>query len=109
MQKLDDDSNRSKSSSIEKASLLSEYINQNLIAFKYLRNRNYKIAMTSFEKSIDIAKDLDEIKHVESLTNFGVSQFFCGKFTDSYISLDKAREISNRLIENYVNDKSIYM
>lgn len=109
MHRIDDDSNRSKFSSMDKANLLSEYINQNLLAFKYLRNRNYKTAMTSFEKSIEIAKDLDEIKHVESLTNFGVCQYFCGKFSDSYLSLDKAREISNRLVENYPNDKSILM
>ena len=102
-----DDTNRSKVTTLYRANLLSEYVNQNLLAFQYLRNRNYKTAMITFEKCIELAKDLDEIKHVESLTNHGICEYFCGNFADSYNSLDKAKEISNRLIENYLNDKSI--
>ena len=102
-----EDTNRSKLSSILRSNLLSDYVNQNLLAFQYLRNRNYKTAMITFEKSVDLARSLDEVKLVESLTNFGVCQYFCGKFSDSYLSLDRAKEISNRLVENYINDKSI--
>lgn len=102
-----DDTNRSKQTSIYRAGLLSDYVNHNLLAFQYLRNRNYKTAKSTFEKCIELAKDLDDIKHVESLTNHGICEYFCGYFADSYISLDKSKEISNRLIENYINDKSI--
>jgi Trp operon repressor len=63
--------------------------------------------MTTFEKCIELSRELDDIKHVESLTNYGVCLYFCGRFSDSYLSLEKAREISNKLIENYLNDKSI--
>ncbi len=102
-----DDTNRSKQTSLYRASLLSDYVNQNLLAFQYIRNRNYKTAMSSFERCIEIAKDLDELKHVESLTNHGICEYFCGNFSISYDSLEKAKEISNRLIESCINDKAI--
>jgi len=99
--------NKSKQTILYRRSLLSDYVNHNLLAFQYLRNRNYKTAMTTFEKCIELSRELDDIKHVESLTNFGVCLYFCGRFSDSYISLEKAKDISNKLIENYLNDKSI--
>jgi Tfp pilus assembly protein PilF len=88
----------SKLTSLDRTNLISDYVNHNLLAFQYLRNKNYKTAMTTFEKCIDIAKDIDEMKHVESLTNLGICQYFCGKFGDSFSSLDRAREISTRLL-----------
>jgi tetratricopeptide (TPR) repeat protein len=102
-----EDINRSKFTISDRVNNLSQYVQLNLLAFQYLLNKNYKTAMSTFEKCIDIAKDLDDVKHVESLTNHGICQFFCGNFLESYTFLERAREISNRLVENSYNDKSI--
>ena len=63
--------------------------------------------MSTFEECINIAKDLDDIKHIESLTNHAICQFFCGNFEESYNFLEKAKVISSRLIENSSLDKQI--
>ena len=56
----------SKLTNTDKITALSQYVQLNLSAFQSLRNKNYKTAMATFEKCIDIAKDLDDMKHVES-------------------------------------------
>lgn len=91
----------------DKGKSLSQYVQLNLTAFQYLKNKNYKLAMSTFEKCIEIAKDLDDMKHVESLTNQGICQFFCGNFEESYDLLEKAKEISTRLVDNSYNDRQL--
>lgn len=89
----------SKLTNTDKITALSQYVQLNLSAFQSLRNKNYKTAMATFEKCIDIAKDLDDMKHVESLTNHAVCQFFCGNFEEAFDYLEKAKEISTRLYD----------
>ena len=89
----------SKLTNSDKVNALSQYVQLNLSAFQSLRNKNYKLAMSQFEKCIDIAKDLDDMKHVESLTNHGICQFFCGNFEEAFDYLEKAKEISTRLYD----------
>jgi len=86
---------------------LSEYINLNLLAFQYLKDKNYKLSMNTFEKCKEIAKSLDEIKHIESLTNYAICQYFNGNFEESFEYLEKAKEISSRLLEKNITDKQI--
>ena len=93
----------------DKVNVLSQYVQLNLSAFQQLRNKNYKLAMSNFEKCIDIAKDLDDMKHVESLTNYAICQFFCGNFEEAYDFLEKAKEISSRLYDNSNSDKQIQL
>jgi hypothetical protein len=95
----------------EKVNILSDYVQVNLLAFQYLRNKNYSSAKKSFKECINLAKQLDEmdeLKHVESLTNYGICQYFCGKFIDANTTLECAHEISKRLYDNLLsNDKNI--
>ena len=95
------------STSFNKVNAISKYVQLNLQAYQYLRDKNYKNAMSTFEECINIAKDLDDIKHIESLTNHAICQFFCGNFEESYNFLEKAKVISSRLIENSSLDKQI--
>jgi len=93
----------------EKTNLLSDYIQLNLLAFQYLRNRNYNSAKKSFKECINIAKqfnEFDESKHLESLVNYAISQYFCGKFIDSFSSLERAYQISSRIITSIIKDKN---
>jgi tetratricopeptide (TPR) repeat protein len=95
----------------ERSNLLSDYVKLNLLAFQYLRNRNYNSAKKSFKECINLIKqmnDFDEIKHAESLANYGICQYFCGKFTESFSTLESAFQISSRLIEHLLySDRSI--
>lgn len=97
----------------DRANLLSSYISQNILAFQNLRNKNYKLARRAFKDCIKITKklsDTDEIKHAESLTNYGIAQYFCGKFVEAFNTLESAFQISNRLLEHALNpDRSIKM
>ena len=95
------------STSFNKVKAISKYVQLNLQAYQYLRDKNYKNAMSTFEECINIAKDLDDIKHIESLTNHAICQFFCGNFEESYDFLEKAKVISSRLIESSSLDKQI--
>lgn len=83
---------------VDKINLLSDYVHHNLKAFQYLRNKNYISAKKTYKICISIATELkDTFKHVESLTNLAVSQYFCGKFLDSLDNLEKAHQISSQL------------
>ena len=95
------------STSNNKIKTISKYVQLNLQAYQYLRDKNYKNAMTAFEECINLAKDLDDLKHIESLTNHAICQFFCGNFEESYNYLEKAKVISSRLIENSSSDRQI--
>lgn len=100
-------SDDSKLSTADRIKALSDYVQFNLSAFQNLKNKHYQSAMEEFEKCIEIAKDLDDVKHVESLTNYGICQFFSGIFEEAFDCLEKAKEISNRLNEDSPNDKQI--
>jgi hypothetical protein len=92
----------------ENTNLLSDYIQFNLLAFQYLRNRNYNSAKKSFKECINIAKqfnEFDESKHLESLVNYAISQYFCGKFIDAYSSLERAFQMSSRIISSIIKDQ----
>ena len=43
----------SKLTNSDKVNALSQYVQLNLSAFQSLRNKNYKLAMSQFEKCID--------------------------------------------------------
>jgi hypothetical protein len=96
----DDETIKSKiTSTHDRINIISDYVQMNLLAFQYLRNKNYNSAKKSFKECIKIAKqlnDIDELKNIESLTNYAICQFFCGKFSDSYLTLESAYQISIR-------------
>jgi hypothetical protein len=101
---MDDDTIKSKiTSTNDRINIISKYVQMNVLAFQYIRNKNYNSAKKSFKECIKISKqlnDIDELKHIESLTNYGICQFFCGKFSDSYLTLESAYQISSRLYNN---------
>lgn len=83
---------------IDKINILSDYVHNNLKAFQYLRNKNYISAKKTYKLCINIAIELkDTFKHIESLTNLAISQYFCGKFVDSLDNLEKAHQMSSSI------------
>jgi tetratricopeptide (TPR) repeat protein len=92
---------------MDKTNLLSDYVQHNLLGFQNLRNRDYKTAILTFEKCIEISKEIDEIKQIESLTNYSICLYFNGRFIDSYNFLEKAKDISYKFVETNFNERSI--
>ena len=86
---------------VDKINLLSDYVHHNLKAFQYLRSKNYISAKKTYKVCVNIATELkDNFKHIESLTNLAISQYFCGKFLDSLDNLEKAHQISSQLFKS---------
>lgn len=96
---------------MDKTNLLSDYIQLNLCAFQYLRNRNYNSAKKTFKECINIAKqfnEYDESKHLESIVNYAISQYFCGKFVDAYSSLERGYQMSSRIVLGFPKDRNSF-
>lgn len=92
----------------EKNIILSEYINSNLLSFQYLKQKNYKLAIFTFEKNIEIAKNIDELKYIESLLNLGSTLFIYGEFEQSFNNFQKAKDLSSNLLSISENVTQIY-
>ena len=91
-----------------KYELLSKYIKLNVISFQYLQSKNYKLSKYNFEKCLQISKEIDEYKYIESLINYSISLYFNGEFEDSYLNLLKAKDISTNIYENSDEINQIY-
>ena len=88
---------------IEKITLESNYIKENINAFQLIRNRKYSEASEIYKNCIDIAKKLeDNYKIKDSICNYSISLFYTGKLDESLNSLTNIYEKS--LKEN--NSKS---
>ena len=91
-----------------KCEYLSEYIRLNMLSFNYLQHQNYKLSNNSFKKCIEISKEINEIKYIESLINYSISLYFDGKFDESYNNLINAKKISKKLYEKSEEINQIY-
>jgi hypothetical protein len=91
-----------------KCEFLSEYIKLNMIAFQNIRNKNYKLAKYNFEKCIEISREIDEFKYIESLINYSITLYYDEEFKESYDCLNKAKEISTKLYEKSDEINQIY-
>ena len=82
----------------ERIKIESDYVQQNIIAFRYIRNRDYMRASESYKQCIILANRLgNSFKIKDSLCNYGVSLFYCGNFDDSVNHLESAfNKISNK-------------
>ena len=87
---------------------LSDYLKLNMQSFQYLKTRNYKLAKSTFNKCIQLSKEIDEFKYVESLINYSISLYLNNDLEDSYVNLFKAKEISKKIYENSDEINQIY-
>lgn len=102
MIKSDESDNSNLSIITDKIPLMKNYIQLNLAGFQHLRNKNFVQASKAYKKCIFIAQKLenDDIKVIDSYTNFSVALYFCGKFTEAKRSLEEAFRYSNRLYQS---------
>ena len=86
----------------ERISIESDYVQQNIIAFRYIRNRDYISASEAYKQCLFLANKLgNNYKIKDALCNYGVSLFYCGNFEESLSNLESAfNKITNKEINN---------
>ena len=87
---------------------LSEYIKLNTKSFQYLENKNFALAKIYFAKSMEISKEIDQIKYIESLINYSLSLYYNNEILSSYDSLKKAKDLSFSLYKSTEEINQIY-
>jgi hypothetical protein len=74
---------------LEKISLESNYIEENINSFKLIRKRNYFEAVESYKNCLNIAQKLkDKYKIKDSLCNYAICQFYNGEIKESLQTLE---------------------
>jgi hypothetical protein len=81
---------------IGKISRMSEYIKLNMLGFQNFRLKEFKYAKQNYNDCLSIAKELDEIKYAETLTNYAITLYFLGKFAECLDQLEAASRITDR-------------
>ena len=86
----------------ERISIESDYIQQNISGFRFIRKRDYIKASDSYKQCLILANKLrDNFKIKDALCNYGVSLFYCGNFDDSITNLESA---FNKITNKEMND-----
>ena len=84
---------------VGKISQMSDYIKLNMLGFQNFRLKDFKFAKQNYNECLEIAKQLDEIKYAETLTNYAITLYFLGKFADCLDKLEAASRITQRYYE----------
>ena len=94
----------------EKIVLESDYVQTNISAFRYIRNRDYIRASEAYKQCLILSNKLgNSFKIKDSLCNYGVSLFYCGNFEEAINNLEAAfNKLSNKDI-NYINNKTDFL
>ena len=89
--------------SLERITLESNYIKENIKAFQLIRKRNYIEATKTYKTCINIAEELkDNYKIRDSHCNYSISLFYNGKIEESIKILNT--NYKNHLKEQNLND-----
>lgn len=99
---LDDSLNFNITNTTDKIFLIRDFIENNLLGFKALREKDFMLSKKAYKKALLISQRLadDEIKIVESFTNYAISLYFCGKFIEAKKNLDEAFKLSSKLFQS---------
>lgn len=100
-----------KSSCTDRYYTMKEYIQSNLLGFQSTFKKEFNSAKNAYKICEDLANKLgDEVKRAESLINYGVSLYFCGRFIDSKKKIEEAYSITIKLFQNSdnLNYKQLY-
>ena len=94
----------------EKIQLESDYVQKNITAFRYIRNRDYIKASEAYKQCLILSNKLsNSFKIKDSLCNYGVSLYYCGNFEEAVNNLETAfNKISNKDI-NYIPNKTDFL
>ena len=86
----------------ERIKIESDYVQQNISAFRYIRSRDYIRASEAYKQCLILSNRLgNNFKIKDSLSNYGVSLYYCGNFDEALTNLESAfNKISNKEINN---------
>lgn len=99
---IDDSLNFNLTNTTDRIFLIRDFIQVNLIGFKALREKDFLASKKAYKKALMISLKLadDDIKIIESYTNYGISLYFCGKFIESKKNLEEAFKLSHKLFND---------
>ena len=94
----------------EKIVLESDYVQKNISAFRYIRNRDYTRASEAYKECLILSNKLgNSFKIKDSLFNYGVSLYYCGNFEEAVNNLENAfNKLTNKDI-NYIHNKTDFL
>ena len=94
----------------EKIVLESDYVQKNISAFRYIRNRDYTRASEAYKECLLLSNKLgNSFKIKDSLCNYGVSLYYCGNFEEAVNNLENAfNKLTNKDI-NYIHNKTDFL
>ena len=94
----------------EKIVLESDYVQKNISAFRYIRNRDYTGASEAYKECLILSNKLgNSFKIKDSLCNYGVSLYYCGNFEEAVNNLENAfNKLTNKDI-NYIHNKTGFL
>ena len=86
----------------ERIKIESDYVQQNITAFRYIRSRDYIRASESYKQCLFLSNKLgDSFKIKDSLCNYGVSLYYSGNFDEAVTNIETAfNKIANKEINN---------
>ena len=86
----------------ERIKIESDYVQQNITAFRYIRSRDYIRASESYKQCLILSNKLgDSFKIKDSLCNYGVSLYYSGNFDEAVTNIETAfNKIANKEINN---------
>ena len=94
----------------EKIVLESDYVQKNISAFRYIRNRDYTRASEAYKECLLLSNKLgNSFKIKDSLCNYGVSLYYCGNFEEAVNNLENAfNKLTNKDI-SYIHNKTDFL
>ena len=94
----------------EKISLESDYVQKNILAFRYIRNRDYPRASETYKQCLILSNKLgNSFKIKDSLCNYGVSLYYCGNFEEAVNNLESAfNKLTSKDI-TYIQNKTDFL
>lgn len=84
-------------SETKRLNLEAEYNYKNMEAYNLINTNDFNSAKSIYKDLISIALELkNDYMHLDSIINFGITLFYCGKFLDAIDSFESALRISEK-------------
>jgi tetratricopeptide (TPR) repeat protein len=86
----------------------SDYLQNSIEAFQYIKQKDYTKAQNCYKECINIARNLeDDYKFTDSLANYSITQFFCGKIKETIENLEMAYRMSSKMVNFLERNKIV--
>ena len=99
---MDDSLNLNYTDTTDKIYLIKDFIQNNLIGFKAMRDSDFLTAKKAYKKNLLISQRLEdeEIKSIEAQANYSIALYFNGKFLEAKRHLEEAYKLTVKISNN---------